>query len=118
MAFPALEKFRKHWPDVDVDIRPGLAFDALPALQKEDVGLVISSDPEHIPEVEFKHFFDYESVFVASKTHPLAQKEYITADDFRHQTLIAYPVERSHLDIFSQLLTPNKFNRLSFVQSN
>ena len=23
--FPVLEKFRKHWPDVDVDIRPGLA---------------------------------------------------------------------------------------------
>ena len=30
--FPVLEAFRKSWPDVDVDIRPGLAFDALPAL--------------------------------------------------------------------------------------
>ena len=30
--FPVLEDFRKAWPDVDVDIRPGLAFDALPAL--------------------------------------------------------------------------------------
>ena len=49
--FPVLEKFRKHWPDVDVDIRPGLAFDALPALQKEEVDLVISSDPEDIPGV-------------------------------------------------------------------
>ena len=46
-----------------MDIRPGLAFDALPALQKEKVDLVISSDPENIPEVEFKHLFDYESVF-------------------------------------------------------
>jgi len=26
--FPVLESFRKAWPDVDVDIRPGLAFDA------------------------------------------------------------------------------------------
>ena len=80
--FPGLDKFRKHWPDVDVDIRPGLAFDVLPALQKEDVDLVISSDPENIPEVEFKHLFDYETVFGASKTHPLAQKDYITADVF------------------------------------
>ena len=30
--FPVLEAFRKLWPDVDVDIRPGLAFDALPSL--------------------------------------------------------------------------------------
>ena len=36
--FPVLESFRKGWPDVDVDIRPGLAFDALPALMKEEVG--------------------------------------------------------------------------------
>ena len=106
--FLVLEEFRKHWPDVDVDIRPGLAFDALPALQKEDVDLVISSDPEDIAEVEFKHLFDYESVFIASKTHPLAQKEYVTADDFRDQTLITYPVERTRLDIFRQLLISNK----------
>ncbi|MEM9581252.1 MAG: LysR family transcriptional regulator, partial [Pseudomonadota bacterium] len=40
--FPVLERFRQSWGDVDVDIRPGLAFDALPALQKEEVDLVVS----------------------------------------------------------------------------
>ncbi|MEO8530172.1 MAG: LysR family transcriptional regulator, partial [Deltaproteobacteria bacterium] len=44
---PVLEQFRHAWPDVDVDIRAGLAFDALNALQREDVDLVISSDPEN-----------------------------------------------------------------------
>ena len=39
--FPVLEEFRKAWPDVDVDIRPGLAFDAIPALQREEVDLVV-----------------------------------------------------------------------------
>ena len=48
-----LEQFRRHWPDVDVDIRPGLAFDALPALLREEVDLVVSSDPEELPGVEF-----------------------------------------------------------------
>ena len=33
--FPVLEQFRRAWPDVDVDIRPGLAFDALTALVRE-----------------------------------------------------------------------------------
>ncbi len=46
--FPVLEQFRKAWPDVDVDIRAGLAFDALNALQREEVDLVISSDPEKL----------------------------------------------------------------------
>ncbi|MBY6082479.1 LysR family transcriptional regulator [Ruegeria arenilitoris] len=104
--FPVLEAFRKSWPDVDVDIRPGLAFDALPALQKEEVDLVVSSDPEDLPGVEFIELFDYNPVFVAASTHPLAEKPYIEAEDFRGQTLITYPVERTRLDIFSQLLIP------------
>jgi LysR family transcriptional regulator for metE and metH len=104
--FPVLEAFRKSWGDVDVDIRPGLAFDALPALQKEEVDLVVSSDPEDLPGVEFIKLFDYDAVFVAASSHPLAQKDFIEAEDFRGQTLITYPVERTRLDVFSQLLIP------------
>ncbi|EBA09999.1 LysR family transcriptional regulator [Sagittula stellata] len=106
--FPVLEGFRKKFGDVDVDIRPGLAFDALPALMKQDVDVVISSDPEDLPGVEFVPLFDYAPVFVASASHPLAVKPYVEAEDFRGQTLITYPVDRARLDIFSQLLTPAK----------
>ena len=106
--FPVLELFRRNWPDVDVDIRPGLAFDALPALIKEDVDLVVSSDPETLPGIEFVELFDYAPVFVAASTHPLARKEFVEAEDFRGETLITYPVERQRLDVFSQLLIPAK----------
>jgi LysR family transcriptional regulator, regulator for metE and metH len=106
--FPVLEKFRHNWPDVDVDIKAGLAFDALPALQKEEVDLVISSDPEDIPGVVFVPLFDYSPVFVASAKHPLAEKPFIEPEDFRGETLITYPVDRTKLDIFSQLLMPAK----------
>ncbi|KUF12095.1 LysR family transcriptional regulator [Pseudoponticoccus marisrubri] len=106
--FPVLEGFRKSWPDVDVDIRPGLAFDALPALMKEEVDVVISSDPEDLPGITFSPLFDYSPVFVAAAAHPLAAKPYVEAADFRGQTLITYPVERARLDVFSQLLTPAK----------
>ncbi len=104
--FPVLEKFRKSWADVDVDIRAGLAFDALPALQTEGVDLVISSDPEEIPGVTFTPLFDYAPVFVAASSHPLAAKPYIEAADFRGQTLITYPMDRARLDVFNQLLGP------------
>ena len=86
--FPVLEKFRKSWP--------------------EEVDVVISSDPEDLAGVEFVELFDYKPVFVAARTHPLADKPYIDAADFRGETLITYPVERSRLDVFSQLLIPAK----------
>lgn len=115
--FPVLEQFRKNWPDVDVDIRPGLAFEAMPALMKEEVDLVVSSDPEDLPGVSFTPLFDYAPVFVASSQHPLAQKEFIEAEDFRGETLITYPVERARLDIFSQLLTPAKVEPAAIRQA-
>ncbi|PVH29521.1 LysR family transcriptional regulator [Pararhodobacter oceanensis] len=104
--FPVLERFRHAWPDVDVDIRPGLAFGALPALSREDVDVVISSDPEDIDGLTFTPLFDYEPRFVAAANHPLAQKPFVEAEDFRDQLLITYPVERGRLDIFTGLLGP------------
>ena len=114
--FPVLEEFRKAWPDVDVDIRPGLAFDALPALWKEEVDIVISSDPEAIEDVTFNPLFDYAAVFVASSRHPLAERPFIEAEDFRGEILITYPVERTKLDIFSQLLMPARVEPLGVRQ--
>lgn len=105
---PVLEQFRKAWPEVDVDIRPGLAFDALPALRREMVDLVVSSDPEDLPETDFTPLFDYEPVFVASSANPLAEKPFVEAGDFADQTLITYPVERTRLDVFTELLIPAK----------
>jgi len=114
--FPVLERFRKSWGEVDVDIRPGLAFDALPALQKEEVDLVVSSDPEDLPGITFKPLFDYEPVFVASSQHPLAKKPYVEAADFAGEVLITYPVDRSRLDVFTELLTPARVEPRSIRQ--
>jgi LysR family transcriptional regulator for metE and metH len=106
--FPVLELFRRAWPEVDVDIRAGLAFEALPALQREEVDLVISSDPLPLSNVIFNPLFDYHPMFVASAQNPLAQKTMIEAEDFKDQLLITYPVARDKLDVFTELLTPAK----------
>jgi LysR family transcriptional regulator for metE and metH len=114
--FPVLEQFRQTWGEVDVDIRPGLAFDALPALQKQEVDLVVSSNPEDLPGIGFKPLFDYEPVFVASSQHPLAQKDHVEAADLRDEVLITYPVDRARLDVFTELLTPAKVEPRSIRQ--
>ena len=103
---PVLEQFRKIWPDVDVDIKSSLAFDAMSALRREEVDLVISSDPEDEGGTDVNPLFDYSPVFVASATHPLANKTAIEARDFVGQTLITYPVDKSRLDVFKMLLSP------------
>lgn len=104
--FPVLEQFRRAWPEVDVDIRPGLAFGAMEALMREEVDLVISSDPEKLPDVVFNPLFDYAPTLVAARSNPLAEKPYVEAEDFRDQMLITYPVDRTRLDIFAEVLTP------------
>lgn len=105
---PVLNHFRKAWPEVDIDIRPGLAFDAMPALRREEVDLVVSSDPEDLSGVTFTPLFDYEPVLVCAATHPLAKRNAIEAQDFADQTLITYPVDRARLDVFTELLTPER----------
>ncbi len=106
--FPVLEQFRRAWPDVDIDIRPGLVFNALPALMREEVDLVISSDPENLDGIAFNPLFDYSPTFIAAANSPLAARPFVTAEDFARQTLITYPVDRARSDIFSMLLTPSR----------
>lgn len=105
---PTLSAFRRAWPDVDVDIRPGLAFTALPALARAEVDLVISSDPEAMAGITFHPLFDYEPQLVAAASNPLAAKAEIAPDDLRDQMLITYPMDRSRLDVFTEFLGPAK----------
>ncbi|MBE2277611.1 MAG: LysR family transcriptional regulator [Rhodobacteraceae bacterium] len=104
--FPVLEQFRHAWPEVEVDIRAGLAFDAMPALNREEVDLVITADPQPLPGISFAPLFDYHPTFVAAAANPLAGKPFILAEDLRDQVLITYPVSRDRLDVFTELLTP------------
>ena len=104
--FPVLEQFRRAWPGIDVDIRQRLAFDALEALDREEVDFVISSDPAPMDGITFTPLFDYEPRFVASSSHRLASRRYVEPEDFETETLLAYPVERRKLDIFTEALTP------------
>ncbi len=104
--FPVLEQFRRAWPEVDVDIRPGLAFEAMAALMREEVDLVISSDPEKLPGIVFNPLFDYAPTLVAARSNPLAAKPWVEAGDLRDQVIISYPVDRTRLDVFTGLLTP------------
>ena len=103
---PVMDQFRRSWPEIDLDIRLRLAFTALPALAREEIDLVISSDPEEIPGVVFHHLFDYSPTLVVHAAHPLAAKGYAEPQDLAAETLLTYPMDRARLDVFSDFLTP------------
>lgn len=103
---PVLDRFRRVWPEVDLDIRSSLSLKALPALQKGQVDLVISSDPEELAGITFQPLFDYAPTMVVPADHPLVAKGYAEPEDLRPETLITYPMERARLDVFSQFLDP------------
>ena len=103
---PVLDRFRRAWPEVDLDIRSSLALMALPALQKGQVDMVISSDPETLPGVAFQPLFDYAPTMVVPAAHPLAAKGHAEPQDLLGETLITYPMDRARLDVFSQFLDP------------
>jgi len=103
---PVLQQFRHAWPEVDIDIRPGLAFEGLPALGREEVDLVISSDPEDMKGVDFTPLFDYEPLLLAAADHRLKDKAFVAPEDLRDELLITYPMDRARLDVFSEFLAP------------
>jgi len=103
---PTMDAFRQSWPEVEMDILTGMSFDPLPALARREVDLVVTADPLPDLPLHYEPLFRYQGMLAMSKGHPLADKEYILAEDLRNETLIAYPVERERLDVFKHLLLP------------
>jgi LysR family transcriptional regulator for metE and metH len=103
---PVLEAFRGQWPDVEVDIRVDVNLQSIPALQKGEIDVVISSDPQALRDVFYDPLFDYEARLVLAAAHPLRAKSWIATADLAGETLISYPVQRRHLDVFRRFLQP------------
>ncbi|HHH42678.1 MAG TPA: LysR family transcriptional regulator [Gammaproteobacteria bacterium] len=103
---PLLDRYREQWPEVEVDIRLGVSFDPIPALQNGTLDLVISSDPVAGNDLVFEPLFAYQALLVLARGHKLTKKDRVEAGDLADQTLITYPVERKRLEVFSRFLQP------------
>ena len=103
---PAIDAYREDWPDVELDIASGFSFEPLPALARGDLDLVVTADP--IGELDLAYFplFSYEARLALARDHALAAKAWLMPADLASETLIAYPVDRSRLDVFTQFLDP------------
>lgn len=103
---PSLDEFRSAWPDVELDLASGLSFAPLPALERGDLDLVVTSDPIPMPGITYVPLFGYEAMLAIDKHHALREKPYVEPADIASQTLITYPIERNRLDIFTRFIEP------------
>ncbi|MCE2425357.1 MAG: LysR family transcriptional regulator [Pseudomonadales bacterium] len=107
---PAINAYREDWPEVELDIAGGFHFQPLPALVRGDLDLVVTSDPIEEGGLAYLPLFGYEAQLAMAMDHPLAEKEWIEPEDLTDETLIAYPIDRSRLDIFTLFLDPAGVN--------
>lgn len=104
---PTLERYRREWPQVELDFSLGFSFHPLPALYRGDIDLVVTADPEEdYGGLRFTPLFRYEVQLLVPRAHRLAERPFIEPADLAGETLISYPVCRSKLDVFSRFLTP------------
>jgi len=105
---PAINLFRDHWPDVEIDLTTSFHFQPIEALRRGDIDLVVTSDPTDDPLVRHVPLFRYQSVLAIANQHPLTEEEWIKPAHLASETLIHYPVDRRRLDIFEHFLTPHE----------
>ncbi len=103
---PAIDAYREAWPQVEIDVSSGFHFAPLPALSRGDLDLVITSDPVVGLGLRYVPLFSYEAVLAVGMRHPLAGRAWIEPRDLAQETLIAYPVDRNRLDVFTSFLDP------------
>ncbi|MGB1310862.1 MAG: LysR substrate-binding domain-containing protein, partial [Leucothrix sp.] len=103
---PTLDKFRRQFPGVELDISSGFSFDGLTGLMEGDLDCVVTADPEPLNGISYIPLFQYEAMLILPQDHPLAEVEIIEAGMLKDQTLIIYPVPQRKLDIFRLFLHP------------
>src|SRR5690606_7297989 len=81
---PVLKKFKKEFPNVEIEIVFEATHKPIEKLIEGELDLAVTSNPEHIEQVEFIRLFSDEMFAVVSAHHPWAYRDYIEAEDFQN----------------------------------
>jgi len=103
---PSMDVFREHWPQVELDLVSGFHADPVGLLAENRADLVIVSHAKKREDVVFHPLFGYEVQALLSRHHPLSRKAYLTASDFKDETLVTYPIPDDRLDLVREVLSP------------
>ncbi len=103
---PAMDQFRKAWPEVEQDLVSGFHPDPVELLEENRADLVVVSRKQKRTGIDFHPLFSYDMPVLLACEHHLCGKDYVTAGDFARETLISYPIPDERLDLVRQVLRP------------
>jgi LysR family transcriptional regulator, regulator for metE and metH len=106
---PAMDAFREHWPEVELDLVSGFHTEATTLVENSLADFaVIHDQPAKRAGIATEHLFSYETLAILSPHHRFAKRPFLKPADFRDETLISYPVEDEMLDVMRHFLSPHK----------
>lgn len=104
---PSMDAYRPVWPAVELDIVSGFHTDPVQLLHQREAELaIVSESPTDDPLITYYPLFTYEIVGVFAPDHAFAAKVWLSAQDFKDETLITYPVPDDMIDVIRQVLRP------------
>lgn len=103
---PAMDIFRDHWPEVELDLVSGFHPDPLALIEQSRADLVIMSEKKKAEGISWCPLFRFEIAALLANDHPLCAKAFLRPRDFASQTLVTYPVPDEMLDIMRDFLRP------------
>src|SRR5260221_11908032 len=96
---PIMDAFRKHWPEVELDLVSGFHPKPLALLADNKTDLVIGSENKPRRGNVYHPLFRFEGRAVMPTDHRLKAKPHLRASDFPKETLITYPVPEERTDL-------------------
>jgi LysR family transcriptional regulator, regulator for metE and metH len=103
---PAMDTFRTHWPEVELDIVSGFHPDPIALVLQNRADVAIVSEADSAESVDFHPLFRFEIMALLANQHALTNRPYLRAKDFAAETLITYPVPDDMLDLVRHVLEP------------
>eukprot|EP00903_Cladosiphon_okamuranus_P003878 g3876.t1 len=100
---PSMDAFREGWPEVEMDLVSGFHADPIGLLTEDKADLVIVSSAKARSGVSYHPLFRYEVLALMARQHPLTHKSYLTARDFREETLVTYPIPDERIDVIREM---------------
>lgn len=103
---PAMDAFREHWPEVELDLVSGFHPDPLALIERSRADLVVMSEKKKSEGISWCPLFRFEIAALLANDHPLSAKPFLKPRDFAAETLVSYPVPDEMLDIVRDFLHP------------
>ena len=98
--------FNKEFPNVEIEIFPGLMENPARLILDGELDLAITSTPDNNPALTYTELFRDEMVAVVPKNHPWAKEKFVTAEQFRDQNVFIHSFPLETVSLFSQVLIP------------